>query len=259
MKRELFALSALDGAQQGLSRGRRGPEGRGRRVGNGPRASSTAERPEGTCPRGPPRLRSPPPSPLIPGPPLLVTGKGCRDRDRQHPAWAARNFLGNPFSKAVASTSCPPAWEASGALFPRAAVPSVRFGFLRPLHSGELWLRVATGAPSLPCGSPALCCHPALGRKLPYSPELMPMSLVGMGALGLEISLGGAAATVASRIIPVIAQGFCCLSTRDTGPGRTWEVFTKWPVSITDSAVCAGRGLQFGQFVPREKHCSLYL
>lgn len=52
------------------------------------------------------------------------------------------------------------------------------------------------------------CCHPALGRKLVCSPELIPMSLVGMGTIGLEISVGGAAATVASRATPIIAQRF---------------------------------------------------
>lgn len=97
---------------------------------------------------------------------------------------------------------------------------------------------------------PSPLLHPALGRKLVYSPELMPMPLVGMGALGLEISLGGAAAAVASRMIPIIAQGFLLPGDWRHGSERTREVFTKWPVSVTDSAVCAGRGLRFGRFVP---------
>lgn len=78
----------------------------------------------------------------------------------------------------------------------------------------------------------------------------MPTPLVGMGALGLEISLGGAAAAVASRMIPIIAQGFLLPGDWRQGSERTREVFTKGPVSVTDSSVCAGPGLRFGRFVP---------
>lgn len=62
-------------------------------------------------------------------------------------------------------------------------------------------LRVLHGVPSLRWLS-------ALGRKLVSSPELTPVSPGWHVHISLEISLGGAAAIVASRMTPVIAQGF---------------------------------------------------
>lgn len=57
-------------------------------------------------------------------------------------------------------------------------------------------------------GAPASGGFPALGRKLVSSPELTPMSPGRHVHVSLEISLGGAAAIVASRMTLVIAQGF---------------------------------------------------
>lgn len=103
--------------------------------------------------------------------------------------------------------------------------------------------------PESPMGVPRLLLPICLGRKPVHSPELISRSLVGMGTVGLEISVGGAAATIASRATPGIAQRFLLPINWRHGPERMWEVFTKWPVPITDGWVCASQGLQFEQFV----------
>ena len=74
---------------------------------------------------------------------------------------------------------------------------------------------------------------------------------------GLQISVQGAAdaATVPSRKIP----GFSPAQKLETQLQRTWEILTKWPVSVTEGLACAWQGLQFGQCVLREKHCRLYI
>lgn len=87
--------------------------------------------------------------------------------------------------------------------------PAACLGRKKHRAAGELWVCGShKSTQSLLWGSPAPCCHPALERKLVYFPELVPMSLVGLGTIGLEISLGGAAATVPSRMTPILAQGF---------------------------------------------------
>lgn len=90
------------------------------------------------------------------------------------------------------------------------ASPALCLGRKKHWAAGELWVCGShEDTPEASMGVPALCCHPALGRKLVYAPELIPKTLVGVGTTGLEISPGGAAATVvASGKIPVIAQGF---------------------------------------------------
>lgn len=90
------------------------------------------------------------------------------------------------------------------------ASPPLCLGRKKHWAAGELWVYGShEDTPETSMGVPAPCCYSALGRKSVYVPELIPTTLVGMGTTGLEISVGGPVTIViASRKIPVIAQGF---------------------------------------------------